>query len=221
MKHLLFVCFFLLAVIPASAQQLLNKTVSLQVNRQRLDHVLEILSNKGNFYFSYNSNIIRKDSLVTLSEGNKTVGQILQTLLSDHYEFRESGNYIIIRKAPVKLTIITNKAVTEDRFYTVAGHVLDDETGDWVRNASIYEPNLLVSTLSNHEGYFKLRLRQKGKRAMLTVSKEFYQDTSFAIDPGYNQQVTVTLLPASSGALTIIGPQDYFAPEQLKIRVQQ
>ncbi len=145
------------------AQSLLNQPVSMELNRQRLDHVLEILSNKGNFYFSYHSNIVKKDSLVTMAASTKTVKQWLELLLPDHFEFRESGNYIIIRKAPVKLTFVTNKAVTEDKFYLVSGYVLDDATGDWIHNASIYETSLLVSTLTNTKGYFKLRFKQKNK----------------------------------------------------------
>ena len=47
---------FLVAGISVSCvgQDLLSKNISLDVNRQRLDNVLEILSNKGDFYFSYN-----------------------------------------------------------------------------------------------------------------------------------------------------------------------
>ena len=102
------------------SQNLLNRNLSLDVNRQRLDNVLEILSNKGNFYFSYNSNIIKKDSLVNLSANNKPVRQILKQLLPDHYEFVESGNYIIIRKAPIRITLVTKKAVADDKHYTVS-----------------------------------------------------------------------------------------------------
>lgn len=50
----------------STAQSILGRNVSFVVNRQQLDQVLEILSNKANFYFSYNSNIIKGDSLVTL-----------------------------------------------------------------------------------------------------------------------------------------------------------
>ncbi|MFL5808618.1 MAG: STN and carboxypeptidase regulatory-like domain-containing protein, partial [Flavisolibacter sp.] len=208
------------AMLQSSAQNLLGKNISLDVNRQRLDQVLEILSNKGNFYFSYNSNIIRKDSLVSLNVSNKTVAQVLDELLPDHYEFRESGNYIIIRKAPIKLTLVTNKAVTEDKFYTVSGYVMDDETGKWIQNASIYEKSLLASTLTDTGGHFKLRLKRKGSLAALTVSKEFYQDTTVNIDPGYNQQISVTIAPVSTGSITIVKPEDYFAPEHLKVRVE-
>jgi hypothetical protein len=207
--------------VNVAGQNLLNKNISLDVNRQRLDNVLEILSNKGNFYFSYNSNIIKQDSLVSLSVSNKPVRQILDALLPDHYEFMESGNYIIIRKAPIRITMVTNKAMTEEKYYTVSGYVLDDETGNWIHNASIYERYLLASTLTDEGGHFKLRLKQKTKSATLTVSKEFYQDTTFTIDPGYNQEITVTILPVTAGSITIIRPEDYFAPEQLKLRVQK
>ncbi len=215
-----FVALLTVMSITSHSQGLLNKNISVDVKQQRLDHVLEIISNQGGFYFSYNSNIIKKDSLVSLKASN-SLRNVLGLLLPDHYEFRESGNYIIIRKQPIRVTVITNKMVTTDKFYTVSGYVLDDQTANWIQYASVYEKDLLASTLTNANGYFKLKLKQKPRRAVLTVSKEFYQDTSFSIDPGYNQEVSVTLLPISTGSLTIIGPEDYFAPEQLKLRVQK
>ena len=106
-------------------QAILSRNVSLDVNSQRLDNVLEILSNKGDFYFSYNSSIIKKDSLVSFSARNKTVKEILNLLFSNAYEFRESGNYVIIRRAPIRITIVTNKAIVEERIYSVSGYVYD------------------------------------------------------------------------------------------------
>src|SRR5690348_2685615 len=125
-----FIILFVCISSAAYGQVILQKNISLNVNKQRLDNVLEILSNKGNFYFSYNSNIIDKDSLVSYSANNKTVKQILDVLFSDHFEFKESGNYIIIRRAPIKLTLVTSKAATEDKFYVISGYVLNDETGE-------------------------------------------------------------------------------------------
>ena len=220
-RFYLLVTVFITSTITIHAQSLLDRNVSLEVNRQRLDHVLEIVSNKANFYFSYNSNIIRSDSLVSLSVRNQPVRQVLRKLLPDHYEFRESGQYLIIRKTPITLTMKTGRAVTRDPYYTISGHVLDDETGAWIRNASIYEKNQLASALTNGDGFFSLRLRHKSHAATLSVSKEFYQDTSFSVDAGYNQQYTITLLPVTSGSLTLIGPDDYFAPDHLKLRVQK
>jgi hypothetical protein len=80
---------------------------------------------------------------------------------------------------------------------------------------------MLISALTNTQGFFRIRLKHKSGKAILTVSKQFYHDTDVAIDPGYNQQITVTITPLSTGAMTIISPDDYFAPDQLKLRVQK
>jgi hypothetical protein len=91
----LFIVIMLVASAGSSGQNLLSRNVSLTVNRQRIDHVLEILSNRGDFYFSYNSAIIKKDSLVSFNASNKTVKEILGMIFNKTYEFTESGNYII------------------------------------------------------------------------------------------------------------------------------
>ncbi|HJS56107.1 MAG TPA: hypothetical protein VJ765_16260, partial [Chitinophagaceae bacterium] len=117
------VIFFSFINTATNGQALLQKNISLEVSNQRLDNVLEILSNKGDFYFSYNSNIIKKDSLVSFRASNKSVNEILSLLFNTTYEFKESGNYIIIRKAPIRMTLVTQKGVTEERIYSVSGFV--------------------------------------------------------------------------------------------------
>ena len=219
-KKFLFVFFFFGILNVLKAQSLLTRNISIEVNRQRLDQVLEIMSNKGNFYFSYNSSIIPQDSLVTISVTNKSVRDILNTIFPSNYEFRESGNYIIIRKAPIRITLVTNKTVATEKYYMVSGYVLDDQTALHIEQATVYEKNQLVAANTDEAGYFKLKLKQKNKSAALTVSKQFYEDTTIYIEPGINQEVTVTLMPVFIGANTIIAPEDYLAPEQLKVRVQ-
>jgi len=215
------VVFLLSVCYLASAQNILNKNLTINVSRQRLDDVLEIISNKGNFYFSYNSSILKKDSLVSLSATNKTVKEILDQIFFSGYEYKESGNYLIIRRAPIKITIVTNKAITEDKFYVVTGYVLDNETGYMLPNASIYEKSLLTSALTNQKGFFAVRLKSKVKTAALTVSKEFYEDTTVTIEPKYDQQISIAIMPVSSDdRITIVRPEDYFLPDSLKITVE-
>jgi hypothetical protein len=218
-KKLVVLFLFTFSMLAGAAQSNLNKVISLNASRQRLDNVLEILSNKGNFYFSYNSNIIKRDSLVIVAASNKSVKQILEELFGKGYEFRETGSYIIIRRAPVHLSLVTKKAATEDKVYVVSGYVLNDETGEQIAHASIYEKKLLASALTNEDGYFKLKLKSKAKTVALTVSKEFYEDTTVVIEPKYNQQITITLLPIGSPDITIIKPEDYFVPDSLRVRI--
>jgi len=200
-------------------QAILQKNISLDINNQRLDNVLEILSNKGDFYFSYNSSIIKKDSLVSFRASNKTVKEILSILFNTTYEFKESGNYIIIRKAPIRMTLVTQKGVTEEKIYSVSGFVYDEQSGVAINEASIYEKTILASAMTNTEGFFKIKLKSsKTSTAELTVSKEYYEDTTIKIQPRYNQEVSITMMPIElPGSTEVITPEDYLTPDSLKV----
>ncbi|MBO9660366.1 MAG: STN domain-containing protein, partial [Chitinophagaceae bacterium] len=203
-----------------NAQEILSKNISLDVNRQRIDRVLELLSNKGRFYFSYSSSIVKKDSIVSINVSNKPLKEILEQLFGEGFEFIENGNYIIIRRAPVRLTVVTNRAVKEERIYSVSGFVYDEQTGHAIRDASVYEKKLLASTLTSNDGYFKLKLKSgKKSTAELTLSKEFYADTSVIIEPRHSQELTITMMPLEDEAeRTVISPEDYevaFVPPPL------
>jgi hypothetical protein len=199
-------------------QNLLSKSISLDVNRQRLDNVLEILSNKGNFYFSYNSKILKKDSLVSLSVRNKTVKEILSLLFNTTYEFKESGNYVIIRKTPIRMTMVTNKVAVEEKAYSVSGYVFDEQSGVAISEASVYEKKQLASALTNDAGYFKLKLKSsKTSTAAITISKEFYEDTSIVIEPRHNQELTITMSPVEKEQDKVtVSPEDYLVPDSVK-----
>lgn len=205
---------------PLRAQSLLSDAVSIDVRNQRIDHVLEILSNQGNFLFSYNSNIIRRDSLVTVSSAGRPLNEVLTRILGPGFEFRQSGNYIIIRRAPIRLRLVTSSAVSEDKFFTISGYVIDDQTGAKIPDASVYERDHLAIASTNTEGFFKLRLKSKYKSAAISVSKEFYEDTTVIIEPRYNQTVTITLMPSTILERTvIIGPQGFKAPESIDLEI--
>jgi len=200
------------------AQGILAKNVSLQVKNQRLDNVLEIISNKGDFYFSYNSRIVRKDSLISLDVVNRSVKEVLTLLFDDTYEFRESGNYIIIRKAPIRMTMVTRIEEREDKIYTVSGFVYNESSGAAISDASVYEKKLLAAALTNKEGYFKIRLKSSKAAAVeLNVSKEFYTDTMVTLEPRHNQEVTITMMPAGNPEDEVtVSPLDYLIPDSLQ-----
>jgi len=217
---IVFVTCNAMATFSVQAQSILDRNISIEINRQRLENVLEILSNKGNFFFSYNSNIIRSDSLVSLNVNSSSIREVLSILFGKGYEFRESGNYIILRRAPIKLKLVTNQAVSEEKFYSVSGYVIDDQTGEKVRDASIYEKLRLAYASTNSQGFFKLKLKSKYKTAAITVSKQFYEDTTVIIEPRYNQSVNITIIPSEISEHTItISPKNYQAPESINLQI--
>lgn len=220
-KILVLLCF-LGMMNSLQAQEHLSKQISLSVNRQPIADVLEIISNKGNFYFSYNSNILPKDSLVSLPPGTRSVRNLLELLFPTGFEFRESGQYVIIRRTPLQLSLVIKESATNDNHYWVSGYVRDDQTGELVPDASVYEKDRLVAALTNRQGYFRIKLKTRYPSASLTVSKEFYKDTTVTIRTGFNQEVRITLAPIDlQGAAIVVGPAPLPAPDSLYMAIPQ
>jgi hypothetical protein len=169
------------------AQQLLRKTVAVNVKRQPVLVVLNELSRQGKFHFSYTSDVVPKDSLVTLSAQHKTVRQVLDMLFANSRQYREVGDHIIIQHVTPDLS----------RSYTVTGYVKDRGNGSAIVNATVYEKQQFISTLTNDQGFFRLRLRSTDRYiTAITVSKDLYRDTTLTVHPGIDQEMAVTIRPA-------------------------
>ncbi len=191
-----FVLFLWCATVSSvQGQTILDRRINVDITRQRLDDALSIIGNKGGFSFSYNSNILKRDSLVSISAANKPVRAILNQLFAGNYEYKESGNYIILRRVALQLTSVTKVKPAEERMYTISGYVINSETGDRVANASIYERQQLVSALSDAEGYFSLRLRGKHAKAAISVSKYSFEDTTLTIEPNFDMKLEIAIVP--------------------------
>ncbi len=187
--------FFIFFTSSLFAQSILDKRVSIKVTQQRLDDVLTIVGNKGGFSFSYNSTILKRDSLVSLSANDLTVRQILNQLFNGNYEYKQSGNYIILRRIALQVTTITKKEPVEDKMYNISGYVVNSETGERVPNASIYEKQHLVATLTDINGNFHIRLKSKHRTASLAVSRDEYEDTTILVEPKYDMKLIIAIVP--------------------------
>ncbi|TSD64043.1 hypothetical protein FFF34_015930 [Inquilinus sp. KBS0705] len=160
------------------AQGTLARNISIHVKGQRLGTVLKTMEERGNFYFSYNSNIVKRDSLVTIDADNWTVKEVLDRMLSNRFEYKQANNFIILRYAPLHLDLTTQKSAAEGSEYVINGFVSDEQSGKKLPNASVYERNLLQSALTDENGYFELRVKNEGAQVQLTISKELYKDTT-------------------------------------------
>ncbi|MGZ8557012.1 MAG: STN and carboxypeptidase regulatory-like domain-containing protein [Chitinophagaceae bacterium] len=203
-KSILFVSFILFLLFfyfYSTAQSILDRRVSFNANRQRIDDVLAIISNNANFSFSYNSNILKRDSLVSLSVTNKTVRQVLNQLFNGSYEYKVSGNYVILRRVSVQLTTVTKSSPAKENIYTLSGYVVNSETGERVADVSIYEMEHLTSTLTDANGNFALKLKDKYKTSSLSVSKDAYEDTTVIIPPEFDLQLVIAIVPVANDVI--------------------
>jgi hypothetical protein len=165
------------------AQKILNRPVSITANRQSVSEVLQTLGKQGGFYFSYNSEAIPGDSIVTILFRDNTLRTVLDKLLAGNYLYKETGDYVIIQKAPA------------EKYLYITGTIKDSETGKPVDYASIYSKTLLVSALSDDDGSFRLRLRERTFPLILSVSKIGYADTTLVIQSEKDVSSELQLTP--------------------------
>lgn len=188
--NIIILCFCCYA---SYSQSLLKNTVSIKANKQPLHDVLTIMSNDANVTFSYNTKVVNRDSLVSVNAVNKPLGEVLRSLFDAGFEFKESGSYIIIRRKPVPTSGILTTAPSRSEHYFITGKVVNEETGEAITEASVYEKQQLLSSMTDDQGSFSIRLKNKYPEAQLSISKDGYVDTSIVVAAKFNQTVTIAL----------------------------
>lgn len=169
------------------AQLLLKRTVSVSVSNKSLSAVLHEIEKQGGFAFSYNSNILNKDSLVSVDAHGWTARALLDTLLGKRFRYKETEHYVIIQLAE------------HEKWYYVTGFITDGVTGRALEDVTVFERQQLASAMTDSRGYFKLPLRDRGanRYAEITVSKGFYQDTTISLMRGFDQELALTIAPTT------------------------
>jgi hypothetical protein len=193
MKHLILLSCLLSLAFLASGQKHLNKTISVNIKQKPLKTALIIVGGNGDFKFSYNSKILPKDSLVNIYAENKKVLAILRLVFDATYDFKEVGNFVIIRRKIVKTQNVVAQKPVQARSNFITGYIVDEGTGNPIPNVTIYEKMNLLSTMSDTKGYFSLKLKKKFKTAEISISKDNYIDTTINIVPTQDQKMTIAL----------------------------
>jgi len=159
--------------------QNLDRRVSVNIKQKRLGDLLAEIGKQGRFYFSYSGESLHADSLVTLSANNRTVRDLLNQIFGTTVDYKETAGYMILRPTPNRLTLTPENTDEIENVFVVSGYITDEVSGKKLADASVYEKHLLISTLTDANGFFKLKLKAGGS-ITLTVSKEYYRDTTIS-----------------------------------------
>lgn len=181
--QLLIIVFYLL--MPAVfAQKLLDQKLTIHIQNLNLPEALEQIEKAGNFHFSYQSNIFKQQQAINLQAHNKSVLYILNHLLDGAYYYTEKRNYIIIHSG------------TQKKF-TISGYVFNTQSGAPLQEVSIYEEQLLASTITDNNGFFTLELKNKKKLNQLSLifKKEHYTQEALTVHAGYDQEIQQYIAP--------------------------
>jgi hypothetical protein len=148
-----------------SATEILSRKISIILPEMLLKNALDEVAKTANFECSYNPNILEKRPKVRLSVQNWTVREVLLAVLGDDFEFKTSGNYLIIKK----------QKTTKNE---LSGILRDPKTGERVANATVFDRRTLRATTTDSSGFYKIKVK---KSSEIVVAKLGFRDTIFTV----------------------------------------
>jgi hypothetical protein len=181
-QYFLLISLLFTAYTEGVASPILERLVTLKAQNLPLGEVLKDISKQGEFYFSYNSNIISTEKKVSIASQSVTVRTVLKNLLGIQFQYKQKGNYLIIQKLKADEQIIS-------------GYVKDKKTGKNLENVTIYDKKSLASATTDSTGYYEIVTRKPIEQ--LTIARFNYGDTSFQVKSLKDtpQYLDVSLIP--------------------------
>ncbi|UTW61905.1 hypothetical protein KFE98_18105 [bacterium SCSIO 12741] len=185
----LLIGLWLICLSTAIAQEspLLRK-VSVDFTYVRLEDALMEIAEKGRFKFSYQSNILDGDLLVSHQAQNQEVKTVLDALLRGNVRYKTTGNFVILHGEQ-------KKAAEPVKSYRITGIIRDATTGKTISNVTVYDVNNLSNTLSEADGSYSLTTQGKRAETGIAFRKKDYLDTVIVVTPATSEELHLRLRP--------------------------
>jgi hypothetical protein len=167
----------------------LARKVTIHIHKQPIETVLMSISHSADVIFSYNSDILPLDSVVSVNYTNTEIQKILNQLFQNRYSYKTTGKYIIIQNK--KTLPSDNSQYRAD----VRGKIIDSETGEALPNTSVYSISGKQEILSDSSGLFKLTVDPGKEDLFIAVNNEHFEDTLLLIPVKNSDSLLIMLKP--------------------------
>jgi hypothetical protein len=181
--RVLIICLTLLShfdgLFAQSNVAILERKISIKVIKQTMSRTLGIIEETANFHFSYNSNVLKGNKIVSIMAENRSVREVLDQLFNHEIVCQQIGTHLILQKKPVaKTTQIDDKTAQSNKYnYLITGYIRNSQSGDGIVGLSIYEKQTLSGTVSSDYGYYRLAVVSKSPSIYVKYTKKDYRDT--------------------------------------------
>ncbi|UCH13114.1 MAG: SusC/RagA family TonB-linked outer membrane protein [Bacteroidales bacterium] len=191
MKTQVFILFFLAFTLNNIYSQsgILNRKVKIDIKEGTIEEILEEVSTKAGFIFSYGQDI-PQDKYVKLKNSHQTVREFLEELFGNDIYCVEYGNKLIIRKKPKSPAV------------TIQGKVVDADTKESIPGVTVFIPDTdpLIGAVSDQNGNFQIDM--PGDQNIIRLSCIGYESSS--ISPDQSSHLNVELNPENQEISEVI-----------------
>ncbi len=192
-SFILLIYFFVTGPLMAQSTPPLDRLISVDIRNATMENALRQISRAGNFEFSYNPDRINNGALVTVRLTNAPVREVLNRVFQNRVTYKSRGNHVILVRADPPESAPKN--------FLLDGYIVDEQTGERIAQASIFEKTTLASTVSNPFGYYRLRLPTNLSAVRLDVRKRAYLGETIIIRSRLSHSVSIRMTPQPSQQL--------------------
>lgn len=169
------------------------RKISVSFTNIPLDKALDQISNAGGFTFSYNSKNFNENELVSLDIKNKTVAKSLDKLFNNTVHYKVVGSHVILSKKNPQEIINTENGSKD---YIMTGYIINSRTGEKIHEATIYEVDGRIVSLSDSAGFYSLTIPSDKEINGISFSKQGFVDTVIMVTPASKSNFNIYLKPA-------------------------
>jgi hypothetical protein len=192
--------FLLFSVNTVLAQdELLNKLITIPKQHTTLYNALNVISDKADCLFIYDSQVVESDKRVKLVADNKALKQVLDDILENpQLTYKVIGKHVLIYRvksenyaANIPQPVVP--AQDSIKNILVRGHVFDNENKSAVPYVAIGITEENIGTITNADGYFELKVPASFSGSFLLVSHLGFMSQRIPIQLIKEQQVDIYL----------------------------
>jgi hypothetical protein len=189
--------FLLFACVSVYGQRNpMSKRISANYKNTPLTDVLMDIADRNDIQIAYNAQLFDGNRTITAKYRKKPISRILKQLLPDDIEPRVVGSHIILaKKRPKKQepAIVekieptkANDFVKPDfkpKAYIIEGYIRNKATGEKIHQATVYDIDGRVTTITNQDGYFRMIFPPELPARGISFSKKGFDDTVIIVQP--------------------------------------
>ncbi len=159
-----------------SQETVLNKPISIEIKDKTVKEVLDQISEKTNYYFTYDPNLISENELLSFKKDQVPLITILDELFNkSKTKYKLLEDHIIICKQSADFSICNKKQNEEPLRYNISGKIKDSKSGKPIPYVSIGIINTTLGVIANENGEFNIK-----------VPKEYSDSSLYIAHIGYN-----------------------------------
>ncbi|UHG93927.1 SusC/RagA family TonB-linked outer membrane protein [Spirosoma oryzicola] len=161
---------------PSSAQEILERTIDLQLEKTSLQNVLNQIEVQASVKFVYSKKIIQADRLVSIRASNERLHEVLKTLLGPlSISYRVVSGRVLLTREDMQGAVL-NPAVPSA--LAVSGTVIDDQS-QGLPGVSVVVKGTQTGTVTDVNGHYSINAPDGA--ATLVFSFIGYQTQEIAI----------------------------------------